>query len=89
MRCEKCRGVKHSVRLVDSLAVTARVSIFWDDQNREHRHDPAWAVQHFECSNGHAFMAPSRALPCPACAAFAIQRQQAIDLEFAEMQKRG
>jgi hypothetical protein len=99
MRCEKCLTAKkpHSVRLVDALAVTTRVAIFWDEENREHRHDPSWAVRHFECSNGHAFMAPSDPLPCPAEIAqagrrtceYSVTRRQSIAKEFAELQQRG
>jgi hypothetical protein len=89
MRCALCvkANKRHKVleedRLVDRQAKPQR---YFDEDDREHLHDPGSDLVYFRCSEGHAFTEATPAKPCPAegCG-FAERHQKTID---AAMLKR-
>lgn len=87
MRCQKCVAVKarHGVVEEDRSNVGGgKPQRYWDEQDREHVHDPRWDLVYYRCSIGHTFSQPSAPIPCPVpTCEFAKRMQQSIEAEMA------
>jgi len=58
MKCKECQeqGLKSKI-LESGLSFTTCMGVqhFWDEEGREHHHDPNFTRTSFKCSNGHSW----------------------------------
>ena len=62
MICPECakEGKTSCVYPGGSTSTLLMYSHFFDEQGREHFHDPNWTTTHYSCSNGHRWTEEDR-----------------------------
>lgn len=66
--CDQCRaaGLKSTVRITAAKTLAAgEFEAFWDEDGRQHRHDPNSTSRMLHCSNGHTWEFTAPRPPCP------------------------
>lgn len=58
--CQECKaaGTKSRVSEIQTVTTWLACDRFWDEEGRQHFHDPTDRRDWFKCSNGHAFPSP-------------------------------
>lgn len=62
MICPECEklGLKSMVFVGSSTITCLMYQHFYDEEGREHFHDPNMTTTHYSCSNGHSWIDQSR-----------------------------
>ena len=67
--CGECKKKDQvsKVRIEEQLKSYEPMDIFWDEDGKQHFHNPNYNIEHYICSNGHRFQLEHQAPDCPIC----------------------